>query len=249
MSEGRAEAAAAWVYRGLWRALANWFDVPRTAPALPHEPGEWYREFKPADGFLRYRKLVFWVIAILIDIAILVGYGVLTTVMIVEGFWWIALIALPVVLIIAIVPDIFGYVAVHLRYDTTWYAMTDRSLRLRRGVWVLQETTITFENVQNVKVQQGPLQRYFGVSDLILETAGAGAASGKHQTQTANQGIIEGVEDAQELRDLIQAKLRATRTSGLGDEDDHDMVTPSVQRRWTEEHLRTLREIRDLLSA
>jgi uncharacterized membrane protein YdbT with pleckstrin-like domain len=45
----------------------------------------------------------------------------------------------------------FAYIAIHLRYDTTWYVHGDRSLRIRRGIWVIHETTLTFENIQNVK--------------------------------------------------------------------------------------------------
>ena len=67
------------------------------------------------------------------------------------------------------------YVALHLRYDTTWYVVTDRSLRIRRGIWVIEETTITFENVQNVSITQGPLERAFGIATLVVDTAAAAA--------------------------------------------------------------------------
>jgi uncharacterized membrane protein YdbT with pleckstrin-like domain len=77
---------------------------------------------------------------------------------------------------VLIAPDVIAYVGLHLRYDTTWYVFTDRSLRIRRGIWVIHETTITFENVQNVAVAQGPVQRYFGIADVIVQTAGGGAS-------------------------------------------------------------------------
>ena len=64
--------------------------------------------------------------------------------------------------------------AMHLRYDTTWYVLTNRSLRIRRGIWMIHETTITYENVQNVSVNQGPLQRIFGIADVLVQTAGGG---------------------------------------------------------------------------
>ena len=80
---------------------------------------------------------------------------------------------------ILVAPDVIAYVAIHLRYDTTWYVLTDRSLRIRRGIWIIHETTISFENVQNVEVRQGPLQRYFGIADVIVQTAGGGARHSK----------------------------------------------------------------------
>ena len=82
--------------------------------------------------------------------------------------------------------------------------MSDRSLRIRRGIWVIHETTLTFENVQNVSVRQGPLQRYFGIANLLLETAGGGqsqAGPQGMQTTAAHHGLIEGVADAQPIGD------------------------------------------------
>jgi membrane protein YdbS with pleckstrin-like domain len=151
-------------------------------------------------------------------------------------------------LIFAVVPDIIAYLAVHLRFDTTWYVMSERSLRIRRGIWVIHETTLTFENVQNVTVRQGPLQRYFGIANLLLETAGGGqsqAGPQGMQTTAAHRGLIEGVADAQRIRDLIMNRLRKSRTTGLGDEAE----VRDRGRAWTETHVCVLREIRDSLQA
>ena len=134
--------------------------------------GSSVESFRPAEGFLKYLKLQFWIVLFLVDVAIL-------------GAWLALLIAVPVAGIvlavpafaIAVVPDIVAYVAIHLRYDTTWYVVSDRSMRIRRGIWIIQETTITFENVQNVAVSQGPLQRWFGIANLFVETAGGGGSS------------------------------------------------------------------------
>ena len=243
---GRVERLASGIYEGLWRVLAVWFDVPRDPPELPRTtPDGYHRAFKPAPGYLSYRKLVFWIVAILIDLALLVGW---VAILIAE--WWVGLLLFVPFLLISIVPDIFGYVAVHLGYDTAWYVMTDRSIRIRRGVWILHETTITFENVQNVSVKQGPLQRHFGIADVTIETAGAGSAqAGKHGSTTiGNQGRIEGIDNAEEIRDLILQRLRASKSAGLGDE----AATPSADLRapaFSAEHIRVLREIRGELAA
>ena len=113
------------------------------------QEGEFVESFRPAEGFLRYLKLHFWILLILIDVAILIGWIILTAAAPVAGI----LLAGPA-LFLAVVPDVIAYVAIHLRYDTTWYVVSDRSLRIRRGIWIIQETTITFENVQNVSVNR-----------------------------------------------------------------------------------------------
>ena len=89
---------------------------------------------------------------------------------------------------------------------------------IRRGIWVIQETTITFENVQNVKLTQGPLQRHFGIANVMVDTAGGSSDRKQRGGATSHQGIIEGVtqEDAARLRDLILGKLRRSATAGLG---------------------------------
>jgi membrane protein YdbS with pleckstrin-like domain len=104
---------------------------------------------------------------------------------------WLA----PVALAVAVVPDIVAYIAIHLRYDTTWYVLSRRSLRIRGGIWVIHEATITFENIQNVTVESGPIERWFGISNVIVDTAGGGQSSkdseGKGKTNL-HRGVISG---------------------------------------------------------
>ena len=78
----------------------------------------------------------------------------------------------------------------------------------------IRETTITFENVQNVSMRQGPLQRLFGIANVIVETAGGGQAqegSSGGQAASAHLGLIEGIDDADRIRDLILQRLRLLR--------------------------------------
>jgi len=242
MSE-RVEQASKWFYRGLWGVLARWFRVPDHPPTLPALSGDSITAFQPEVGFLRYLLLPFWIGLLLIDGLIFVGWLAITIAWPMVG----VILVLPA-LILAVVPDIIAYLAVHLRFDTTWYVMSDRSLRIRRGIWVIHETTLTFENVQNVTVRQGPLQRYFGIANLLVDTAGGGQpqhGSQGIQTAAAHRGLIEGVADAQRIRDLIMNRLRKSRTAGLGDEVD----VRDRGRVWTETHLSALGEIRDAVRA
>lgn len=137
-----------------------------------------------------------------------------------------------------LVPDVLAYVAIHLRYDTMWYVMTDRSLRCRRGIWVMVEHTITFENVQNVSVHRGPLQYHFKIATVVVETAGASEGEGDNEFEVGNKAILQGIGDPDEIRRLIMERVQRSRTAGLGDEDPDR--GPS---RWTPDHIAVLREI------
>lgn len=230
-------------YRVLWKLIVLVLRVPDSPPALPAAPGSAVESFRPSKGFLRYLKLWFWIAAIAIDLLLLVA--------------WIAiLIAVPVLglilllpfLAISVLPDIVGYVAVHLRVDSTWYVISDRSMRLRRGIWFLHETTITFENVQDVAVSQGPIERYFGIAHVTVKTAGGGG--GQPGQAGGHLGLLEGLDNAHHVRDLILSRIRASRAAGLGDERSlPGNASAGPQTPWTPDHLATLREIRDLAAA
>lgn len=232
---------AAWVYDGLWGILAAWFRVPRTPPVLPVRDGEHVLAFHPAPGYLRYIKLQFWVG--LVPYATLL-LGICIAVAVQEPIIG-ALLALPAI-VLFVVPSLVAYLAMHLRFDTTWYVISERSLRIRHGIWVIREMTFTFENVQNVAVVQGPLQRLFGIADVVVDTAGGGSQTGPHGESMASlhQGRLAGVDNANDLRDLMLERLAHSRSAGLGDEV---MSSHSNSQSWPPQYTDALRDIRDAL--
>ncbi len=239
------ERAAAWAYRGIWRTIVNWFNIPEDPPTLPNAHGEpadisnQLDAFKPSPQFLKYLKLGFWIWLVIIDAAILIPWGILT-----YFHPLIGMILAPIAWAIAVVPDILVYIGLHLRYDTTWYLLTDRALRIRSGIWVIKETTITYENIQNVTIHQGPFQRFFGISNVVVRTAGGGASHGGKGPVTSHLGLIEGIANAAAIRDRIMDRVRQSRTAGLGDER---AAAIDASRQWSAEHVHMLREIRDLV--
>lgn len=234
-----ARQATEWLYEGVWGVLAAWFKVPRDPPELPTQSGEEVASFRPAPGFLSYLSFQFWIWLAIFDGVILVAWVILF-------FAWppAGVVMFVPALIVAIVPDVLAYVAIHLRYDTTWYVLSDRSLRIRRGIWTIHETTITYENIQNVSVNQGPLQRWFGIADVVVDTAGGGGmVAGPHGTPVGgggHHGLVEGVADAERIRNLILGRLRHSVDAGLGDDAPAAFKASTV---WQPAHLAALREI------
>ena len=90
---------------------------------------------------------------------------------------------------------------------------------------------MTFSNIQNVSIRQGPMQRAFGISDVEVRTAGGGESAGsgdsEGQTDNLHLGYFRGVDNAAEIRDTILTHLRRLRTGGLGDPDEPASL-PSV---------------------
>ena len=117
----------------------------------------------------------------------------------------------------------WSLLAVRLDYTQRWYMVTDRSLRLRWGVVRIQETTMSFANLQQVSVHQGPLQRLLKIADVEVRSAGGG--SGKEEEgggDSMHRSLFHAVENAPEIRDLILNRLQHYRQAGLGEPDDRE---------------------------
>lgn len=118
----------------------------------------------------------------------------------------------------------FGFLFIRFDYDLRWYIVTDRSLRIRQGLFNVREMTMAFSNIQQISIHQGPLQRLLGIADLEVRTAGGGG-EGSHghyggDKAAGHLGYFRGVDNAHDIRDLILERLRQWRDAGLGDPDD-----------------------------
>lgn len=115
----------------------------------------------------------------------------------------------------------FTLAVLRLDFELRWYIVTDRSLRIRSGIWRLQEITMSFANIQQVSVTRGPIQGLLKISDVRVQSAGGGGGDPKHgHGDSLHTGIFHGVDNAQEIRDLVLERLRQFRATGLGDPDD-----------------------------
>ena len=109
------------------------------------------------------------------------------------------------------------YALVRIEYEQHWYIVTDRSLRIRTGVLSLSEATMSFTNLQQVEVKQGPIQRLLGLADVRVRSAGGGSDHETGHTDPLHTGVFRDVENADLIRDLIVDRLRQFRETGLGD--------------------------------
>ncbi|MBI2686300.1 MAG: PH domain-containing protein [Acidobacteria bacterium] len=113
----------------------------------------------------------------------------------------------------------FSFFLQRLDYEMRWYIVTDRSLRIRDGIWNVEELTMTFANIQDLRITAGPIQGWLGLADLEVSSAGGGGGGGaKHGVRDGSHiARFAGVDNAVEIRDLIQDRLRRYRDAGLGD--------------------------------
>ena len=110
---------------------------------------------------------------------------------------------------------VLTFLARRLNFRMRWYIVTDRSLRLRSGIFVVDELTMTYRNIQEIRVTSGPLQHALGLATVEVHAAGGGG-DGKHGGG-GHVGRLEGLSNANDIRDLMVDRLRQYRDAGLGD--------------------------------
>lgn len=121
----------------------------------------------------------------------------------------------------------FTLAGVLLDFRMRWYIVTDRSLRIREGVGKVREKTMSFANIQNLGVRQGPIQRMLGISDLEVQTAGGGESKekkGDKGEESLHVGYFRGVDNAEEIKGIVLERLRRLRDSGLGDPEERHVA-------------------------
>lgn len=222
----------------LVRLIGPLLKISPAPPPVP-EGATGVTVFRASARFLSYRFLLAWLsmlpaylpvlaVAAALGAAARAGKLPLWTAIVFPGVYFLAVSFFAAV----------SLVSIRLDYEFHCYVVTDRALRIRQGIWEQLEATLTFANVQNVRVVQGPLERWFGIASVVVDTAGGAARPGEHKTP---RGLIRGIENAGALRDRIMERMKASKSAGLGDPDDpeHEHADPGAM------PLALLREVRD----
>jgi uncharacterized membrane protein YdbT with pleckstrin-like domain len=209
----------------MYNAIQSWCErILRIPPQPEPPPGDEAsaRIFTAAPNFLRYLTAL-WAIGSLASLIVVIFALVPTTFGFLEmqkhrkPFAFLLFIVPGLVFSLVVIQRLFAFAILRLDFDKRWYVVTDRSLRIREGVITIKEMTITFANIQNVSISQGPIQRALGIADLQVETAGGGGPQeGKGLEANLHTGLLRGIDNANEVRELIQSRIKHLKDSGLG---------------------------------
>lgn len=116
------------------------------------------------------------------------------------------------------------------KYETLRYKFEDDGMSMSWGILFRHEIHLTYRRIQDIHLSRNLIQRWLGLATLSIQTA-----SGSASPEMAIEGILE----AEQLRDYLYSKMRGAR--GLGDDGTHNEQPAQ------DEALTLLREIRDLL--
>ena len=192
------------------------------------------RLFQAAPNYYKY-LLVTWLVRTVFAVAVLVPMEILPLIRPISrsferGLPEVFTFRAPVLILAAVlVQRLVALALLRLDFEKRWYLVTNRSLRLREGIVRVREMTITFANIQNISISQGPIQRLLGIADLRVDTAGGSQQNEKAGQENTHGVRFRGVNNADEIRQLINTRLRALKDSGLGDTDDeqhHPTASP-----------------------
>ncbi len=205
---------------GLKRLLLRVFQVEEHPEPPPGSP-ESLRVFRASPRFFRY-SLLKWGLgqtaALFGLIASTIGFEFIEF-----GPWSrFTAAAGPLLIVLFFVQLPASYLVLRLGYEMRWYMVNDRALRIRYGIYSVREQTMTVANIQNMSVKRGPLQRLFRIADLEIRTASGGGSD--DDDEALSRGLLQGLDDAEQVRDLLLVSLRQSRDAGLGDPDDRSAM-------------------------
>ena len=204
--------------------IAEWAkdEVLRLArvPAQPHVPEgaqESVRVFNAGRNYFALR-LILWGLgnaAAALGLVVAAGLSFILSLPPLVRTIWLAAEAGVVGVLVASIP--ITYFLQRLNYEMRWYIVTDRSLRIRSGVVWLQEMTMTFANIQEIHVNANPIERWLGLANVEVRSAGGGGSDEHGARSSGHVGTFAGVDNAEAIRDLLVERLRVYRDSGLGE--------------------------------
>jgi len=103
----------------------------------------------------------------------------------------------------------YGFLSAR-RYQRTRYALREWDINLQQGYLFWNQQSMSFNRIQHLVVNQGPLQRLFGLTSLSIYSAGTSGSDIR----------IPGLrsQDAQMLKETILERINAEpQESGDGD--------------------------------
>ena len=76
---------------------------------------------------------------------------------------------------------------------------------------------MTFANIQGIRVNANPIERWLGLANVEVQSAGGGGSDAHGAPSSGHVAKFAGVDNAETIRDLLVERLRVYRDSGLGE--------------------------------
>ena len=117
-------------------------------------------------------------------------------------------------LIIFILYIAFCYIWAKLTYRFWRYQLTEDAFKKEHGVIWKKYVSIPYERIQNVDIRRGVIARILGLSDILIQTAGASAVVyGRRMAGIGAEGYLPGLDKnvAEDLREGLIKRAKGTK--------------------------------------
>jgi uncharacterized protein len=172
-----------------------------------------------------------WAILLIIFILITVGF------MFVAQPWLI--VATISIWILISIPIIIWIPAA---FRVLEYQIDDEGVKMKGGVVWKKHVTVPYSKITNVDITQGPVQRWFNIGTIHVQTAGAGGQQGQKAELKMN-----GIRELERIRDIIVKEVKGLTYTKGGEVTKREKVTVSDSESVFEDILKELKEIKILL--
>ena len=164
-------------------------DTPVDTPAeaAPPAPPRFTPDWQPLP--LRARRL--FVLGNVFGLGLL-ALGLLIPIGLLLRDTWLAV---PLALAVLVLLPTWGAWLAYRQFEFTRWRLDGDGYALRRGRLWQQETFVPKSRVQHIDLQRGPIERRFGLSTLVVHTAGT------RQNAVSTAGLD--ADDAEALRDHL----------------------------------------------
>lgn len=89
-----------------------------------------------------------------------------------------------------------------IRYFTLRYHFDEKGISMRWGFIIRREVNLTYSRIQDIHLLSGIIQRWFGLADIMIQTASGNAAA---------EMKIEGLHEYEHIRSFIYSRMRGYR--------------------------------------
>ncbi len=83
------------------------------------------------------------------------------------------------------------------------YYIDEEGVKMKGGVVWKKFVTVPYPKITNVDVTQGPMQRYYNIGTIHVQTAGAGGQQGQKAELKMN-----GIRELEKIRDIVVGKVK-----------------------------------------
>lgn len=108
-----------------------------------------------------------------------------------KQYWLQALLAGPLCLFVGL--------ALYFRYHSMRYRFDAHGITKSYGILLRREVHLAYGRIQDIHLSSGPIQRWLGLADLLVQTASGSAGA---------ELVIEGLLEYEAMRDFLYARMR-----------------------------------------